>query len=85
MRNEAVIGGIVVAGQPERADLESGRFAHIVNVRPDDEPGNVTAELVRGTPVGYTSVPYTADTLRAEHVERIREVVDSSPGTTLIH
>jgi protein tyrosine phosphatase (PTP) superfamily phosphohydrolase (DUF442 family) len=85
MKNEAIIGGIIVGGQPDAADLGSGRFAHVINVRPDDEPGNNSAELLRGSNAAYTSVPYTGDTIGVEHVERIRAAIDAHPGTTLIH
>src|ERR1700736_4631013 len=53
VKNEAVIGGIVVGGQPDAADVQSGRFACVINCRPDDEAGNVSAELVRGTDIAY--------------------------------
>lgn len=85
MKNEAIIGGIVVGGQPDAADLQTGRFAHVINVRPDDEPGNDSAELLRGSSAAYTSVPYTGDTISAEHIERIRAALAAHPGTTLIH
>ena len=57
----------------------------MINVRPDDEPGNVTADLVRGTGIAYTSIPYTADTLARHHVDAMRDALDAAGGTTLVH
>lgn len=85
IRNEATIGGIVVAGQPTPEELRSGRFSHVINVRPDDEPGNITAAALEGSGVGYTHIPYTAATLTAEHVHRIRDVLAAEPGPTILH
>jgi hypothetical protein len=85
MKNEATLGNIVVGGQPDAAELRSERFACVINVRNDDEAGNVTAELVRGSDLAYASVPFTADTLLREHIDRIREVVDRAKGPVLIH
>jgi uncharacterized protein (TIGR01244 family) len=83
VKNEAVLGGIVVGGQPGAADV--ARFGTIVNCRPDDEPGNVTAELVQGTGIAYTSVPFTAETLTAEHIAAMRATLDAATGPTLVH
>jgi uncharacterized protein (TIGR01244 family) len=85
MKNEAVINGIVVGGQPDAADVRSGRFTCVINCRPDDEEGNVTAELVKGTDIVYASVPFTGDTMSRSHIERIRKVLDSATGTTMMH
>lgn len=85
MNNEATIGGIVVGGQPDAADVASGRFSTIVNCRPDDEPGNITADLVHGTGIRYASIPFTGDTLASRHVDEMRSVLDTATGTTLVH
>ena len=85
MKNEAVIDGMVVGGQPDAADIRSGRYACVVNCRPDHEEGNVTAELVEGTDIVYASVPFTGDTLAPGHIEQIRAVVEKVSGTVLIH
>jgi protein tyrosine phosphatase (PTP) superfamily phosphohydrolase (DUF442 family) len=85
VKNEATLGGIVVGGQPDADDIASGRFSTIVNCRPDDEPGNVTAELVRDTTIAYTCVPFTADTLAREHIDAMRAALDASEGTALVH
>ena len=76
MNNEATIGGIVVGGQPNAADIASGRLSTVVNCRPDDEPGNVTADLVRGTTIAYTAIPFTAATLAEEHIAAMRASLD---------
>ena len=85
MNKEAVIGGIIVGGQPNASDLATGRFKRVINVREDDEAGNVTAELVRGRDVTYVSVPFTGDTLSREHIERIAAALEVEPETTLVH
>ena len=85
MKNEAIIGGVVVGGQPDAADVRSGRFSTIVNCRPPDEDGNVTGELVRGTGVAYANIPFTGETLAQEHIDQVRAVLDAAPGTTLVH
>ena len=85
MNNEATIGGIVVGGQPNAADIASGRLSTVVNCRPDDEPGNVTADLVRGTTIAYTAIPFTAATLAEEHIAAMRASLDRATGTTLVH
>jgi uncharacterized protein (TIGR01244 family) len=85
VKNETIIGGIVVGGQPDAADIASGRYANIINCRPDDEEGNVTAALVRGTGINYASIPFTGDTLSKAHIDEMRSVLDKTTGTTLVH
>jgi len=85
VQNEATIGGIIVGGQPDAADIASGRYANIINCRPADEAGNVTEELVRGTGITYTSIPFTGDTLSTTHVDEMRSVLDKATGVTLVH
>jgi uncharacterized protein (TIGR01244 family) len=85
MKNEAVIGGIVVGGQPDAADIASGRYTTVINCRPASEEGNVTADLVAGTNIHYASVPFTGNTLAKEHIDEIRSILDTAPGTTLVH
>jgi hypothetical protein len=48
MKNETTIGGITIGGQPSADELGAGRFATVVNIRRDDEAGNVTGELLEG-------------------------------------
>ncbi len=83
VKNEATIGGIVVGGQPDADEL--ARFSTVVNVRLDEEPGNVTADLLRGSATAYTSIPYTGDTIAIEHVEAMRAALDAAKGPTLVH
>lgn len=85
MKNAATIGGIVVGGQPSEDELTSGRFQTIVNIRGDAEEGNDTAEVLAGTNVGYTSVPWTIDTVTKEDIHRIRDAVAAGEGSALIH
>jgi protein tyrosine phosphatase (PTP) superfamily phosphohydrolase (DUF442 family) len=85
MRNEAVIGGITVAGQPSDEELTSGRFRTIVNIRTAGEEGNVTGTVLEGSDVDYVAVPWTIDTVTNADVDRISEAVASSQGPVLIH
>jgi protein tyrosine phosphatase (PTP) superfamily phosphohydrolase (DUF442 family) len=85
MKNEVVIGGITVGGQPSREELTSGRFRNVINIRGAAEEGNITADALAGTDVRYTSVPYTSDTITHADVDRIRDAVASSEGSVLIH
>jgi uncharacterized protein (TIGR01244 family) len=86
MKNEAVIDGITVGGQPSADELAPGRFATVVNLRLDGEPGNDTAELLAGrSDVAYTSVPWTIDSVTPEDIDRVRAAVDAAQGPVLIH
>jgi protein tyrosine phosphatase (PTP) superfamily phosphohydrolase (DUF442 family) len=85
MKNEAVIGGITVGGQPSAEELKSGRFAHVVNIRGADEAGNVTGEVLAGSDVAYTSVPWTIDTVTIDDIDRMRDAIAQSEGPVLIH
>jgi uncharacterized protein (TIGR01244 family) len=85
MKNEAVIDGITVGGQPSADEVASGRFGTIINVRGDDEEGNTTAALVAGSNVAYTPVPFTIDTVTKDDITSIRAAVDGGDGPVLIH
>jgi uncharacterized protein (TIGR01244 family) len=86
MKNEAVIDGITVGGQPDAAELAPGRFATVINLRLDGEPGNDTAAVLAGRDdVTYAHVPWNVDTVTREDIERVREAVEASNGPVLIH
>jgi uncharacterized protein (TIGR01244 family) len=85
MKNEAIIDGITVGGQPSAEDLANGRFGSVINIREDHEPGNNTAGLVAGTDIAYTSVPWTIDSVTPGDIARIRTAVDAAEGPVLIH
>ena len=85
MKNETVIGGITVGGQPSADELTSGRFSTVVNIRQDDEEGNITADALAGTGTTYAPVPWTIGTVTNEDIARIREAVDAAAGPVLIH
>ena len=85
MKNETVIGGITVGGQPTAEELTSGRFTTVVNIRRSDEEGNITDDALAGTDITYTPVPWTIDTVTNEDIERIRDAVDAADGPVLIH
>ncbi len=85
MKNEAVIDGITVGGQPTADELADGRFASVINIREAGEPGNDTAALLADSGVAYTSVPWTIDTVTPADIERVRAAVDAAAGPVLIH
>jgi len=85
MKNAANIGGIIVGGQPSADELTSGRFQTVVNIRGDAEEGNNTADVLAGTDVKYTSVPWTIDTVTKEDIHRIRDAVAGGEGSVLVH
>ena len=85
MKNETVIGGITVGGQPTAEELTSGRFATVVNIRGSNEEGNITDAALNGTGIAYAHVPWTIDTVTNDDIARIREAVDADEGPVLIH
>ena len=85
MKNEAIIDGITVGGQPTAEELKSGRFASVINVRGADEEGNDTGAVLAGTGVAYTAVPWTVDTVTKDDIAKVRAAVDAAEGPVLIH
>jgi len=85
MKNETVIGGITVGGQPTAEELTSGRYTTIVNIRGSAEEGNITDAALEGTDITYAHVPWTIDTVTKADIARIREAVDAAEGPVLIH
>ena len=85
MKNETVIGGITVGGQPSAEELTSGRFQTVVNIRGAAEEGNITSSALEGSDVAYAHVPWTIDTVTNDDIARIREAVDAADGPVLIH
>ena len=87
MKNEAIIDGITVGGQPTPDELTSGRFRAVVSVRRENEPdANVTPETLAGSDIAFTNVPYTVDTIAVDDILRVREAVDAAMGgPVLIH
>jgi uncharacterized protein (TIGR01244 family) len=87
MKNEATIEGVVVAGQPSDDELRSlpaRGFATVVNLRPADELAEAEAPKI---PAGieYVEIPFTGDTLSAEHIERLGATLAASSGPVLVH
>jgi protein tyrosine phosphatase (PTP) superfamily phosphohydrolase (DUF442 family) len=85
MKNEAVVGGITVAGQPTAEELRSGPYATVINIRGDNEEGNISAEALAGSDRTYVSVPWTIDTVTKDDIARIREAIEASDGPVLLH
>lgn len=85
MKNETKIGNITVGGQPSSEELTSGRFGTVINIRGDQEEGNLTKGILAGTDVAYASVPWTIDTVTVEDIHKVREAVKTAEGPVLIH
>jgi protein tyrosine phosphatase (PTP) superfamily phosphohydrolase (DUF442 family) len=85
MKNEGVIGGITIGGQPSAEELTSGRFKNVVNIRGASEAGNISGEVLPAGDVAYTAVPWTIDAVTKADIDRIRDAVDASDGPVLIH
>ncbi len=85
MKNETVIGGITVGGQPTADELNSGRFATVVNIRGSAEEGNVSGDVIDRAKVAYAHVPWTIDTVTNDDIARIRDAIDASEGAVLVH
>ncbi len=85
MKNETVIGGVTVGGQPTADELNSGRFATVVNIRGSAEDGNITGDAIDRDKVAYAHVPWTIDTVTNEDIARIREAMDAAKGPVLVH
>jgi protein tyrosine phosphatase (PTP) superfamily phosphohydrolase (DUF442 family) len=85
VKNEAIVGGITVGGQPSAEELTSGRFSTVINIRGNDEDGNDTVAILAGTDVTYASGPWTIDVVTKADIEKIRQAVDNADGAVLIH
>ena len=85
MKNEATIDGMTVGGQPSPDELADGRFATVVNLRKDDEPGNDTEAFLAGQHTTYVHVPVTIEAITREDIAKVRAAVDASDGPVLIH
>jgi protein tyrosine phosphatase (PTP) superfamily phosphohydrolase (DUF442 family) len=85
MKNAAIVGGFIVGGQPSVDELTSGRFKNVINIRGEAEEGNVTADVLAGTGISYTSVPWTIDSVTKDDIHRIRDAAAARAGTALIH
>jgi protein tyrosine phosphatase (PTP) superfamily phosphohydrolase (DUF442 family) len=86
MKNEAMVGGQVVCGQPtadEYGRLAGQGYTDVINNRmPEEYDGGLPV-----MPPGliYHSIPFTVATLSRDHVEKTRAVLKSSKGKVLIH
>ena len=87
MKNEETIGGITVAGQPTDAELAGLRaqgYSTVINVRMPEEQDEPEAPKVEAAGLRYVSVPFTVQTLTADHVKRIREALEAAPEGTRV-
>jgi uncharacterized protein (TIGR01244 family) len=88
MKNEAVIDGITVAGQPtddELGKLRERGFSTLVNVRAQGELDEPEEGKAAAAGLRYTEAGFTASTLTSDHVKRVRDAIESSSGPVAIH
>jgi uncharacterized protein (TIGR01244 family) len=88
MKNQALIDGITVAGQPtdeEIKHLHEQGFATLINVRLPDELDEPEEPKAKDAGLTYLEAGFVGGTLRPDHVKRIRQVVDASTGPVVIH
>ena len=87
MKNEALIEGVTVAGQPtdeELQDLAAHGIKTLVNVRPAEELDEPEAPKVPSS-VRYVEIPFTGATLDRKHIEQVRAALESSDGPVVVH
>jgi len=87
MKNEATIGGVTVAGQPTDEELQglaAQGYSTVINIRMPEELDEPEQPKVEKAGLRYVSVPFTAQTLTADHVKRIKEAIESAPPGTKV-
>ena len=87
MKNEATIGNVTVAGQPTDDELRGLRaqgYSTVINIRMPEELSEPEAPKVEAAGLRYVSVPFTVETLTADHVRRIREAIEGAPPGTKV-
>ena len=88
MKNEAMIDGVVVAGQP--SDEEIGKLAErgittLINVRLRQELLEPEGPKAEAAGLEYVEVPFNGDTITFADVHRVREAVERAPDSSAIH
>jgi uncharacterized protein (TIGR01244 family) len=88
MKNEAIIDGITVAGQPTDEEITALRergFTTLINVRVADELDQPEAPKAAAAGLQYAEIGFTGGTLRTDHIKQIRQLIDDSTGPVAIH
>ncbi len=88
MKNEAIIDGMTVAGQPtdeEIRNLKARGFETLVNVRPGNELDEPEAPKALAAGLRYAEVGFTGNTLNTEHVRLIKQALVGATGPVVIH
>ena len=82
MKNESLVGRIVVAGQPTDEEIQAlaaQGFSTVINVRMPGEQDEPEQPKVESAGMRYVSVPYTIQTVTAADVRRVREAIEAAP------
>jgi len=82
MKGEAVVGKLIVAGQPtdeEIAVLPKQGYSTVINVRMPGEQDEPEQPKVEAAGLRYVSIPYTIQTVTAADVRRVREAIEAAP------
>jgi uncharacterized protein (TIGR01244 family) len=88
MKNEAVIDGVVVAGQlsdDEIRGLPGRGFGTLVNVRMPSELPEPERPKAEAAGLVYTEVPFTGDTLVFDDVRSVRDALAAGKGRAVVH
>jgi len=86
MKNEAIVGGQTVCGQPtsdEYEKLAAAGYTDVINFRMPEEYESGLPVMPAG--IAYHSIPFTGATLSRDHVGQTRAVLKSSKGKVLVH
>jgi len=87
MKNEAMLAGVTVAGQPtdeELRDLQTRGFTTLINLRPAAELDEPEAPKVPAG-VTYVEIPFNSETIASEHVAQTRAALEAAAGPVLVH
>jgi uncharacterized protein (TIGR01244 family) len=82
--------GLAAGGQPTAEGLQQLKgmgFKTVINLRTEKEPGTREEEAaVTAAGLRYVSVPFTAETLTAQDVDKVAAVLaDAASGPVLLH
>ena len=87
MKGEAMVGRLLVAGQPtdeEIASLPSQGFSTVINIRMPGEQDEPEHHKVEAAGMRYVSIPYTVATVTAADVRQVREAIEGAPPGTKV-
>jgi len=88
MKNEAMIEGVIVAGQPsddEICELSERGITTLINVRLRQELRDPEGPKAAAAGLEYVEVPFNGDTITFADVHRVREALERAPESSAIH